>query len=402
MKSHIWPQEPTVKNGVVTISAIIEHSDHTQQHLWYKFPERYQSYISSSCDPFITATILRFMNLSADVVVHGQVSPCLIKNLAEFQSIWACWCPEKYQKIEIIAEAEQEQTRDITFKSKAISTFSGGADSCFTVFRHRQGMCGRLQQNIQAGLMVHGFDVPLDQEHTFNRALDKSRQILNSLDVEIIPVATNFKQLGQTWTDAVAPALASCLMLLQREFDTGLIPSTEPYNGLVAPLGSHPLTDRLLTSDTFQIVHDGADFSRVQKLELISQWPAALKGLRVCYEGPQLDRNCGRCEKCIRTILGFRVVGVELPECFEKNVTNRQILTLAIKELPAPQLNDIDRILAAAISHHKSDLWISELKACLGVNRLIKSLDIYHIIRQIKCGPKRMKRLFKKLSRINI
>ena len=86
-----------------------------------------------------------------------------------------------------------------------------------------------------------------------------------------------------------------------------------------------PLTDPLLSSESFRIVHDGAGFTRMEKIETIAEWPEAFAGLRVCWAGRQRDRNCGRCSKCVRTILAIRAVGLPLPPSFEQDATDRQI-----------------------------------------------------------------------------
>ncbi|MFN3586135.1 MAG: hypothetical protein ACK4UT_01410 [Moraxellaceae bacterium] len=34
----------------------------------------------------------------------------------------------------------------------------------------------------------------------------------------------------------------------------------------------------------------------------MAAWPAAIERLRVCWSGPQKDRNCGRCLRCVRPL----------------------------------------------------------------------------------------------------
>jgi len=112
--------------------------------------------------------------------------------------------------------------------------------------------------------------------------------------------------------------------LLQPNARTGLIAGEFAYH-VVPRWGVHPLTDPLLSSEAFRIVHDGAAFTRMEKVETIADWPEALQDLRVCWAGTARDRNCGRCSKCVRTILAFRSVGLPLPPCFEHDPTDRQI-----------------------------------------------------------------------------
>jgi hypothetical protein len=84
----------------------------------------------------------------------------------------------------------------------------------------------------------------------------------------------------------------------------------------------------LLSSASFPIIHDGAAFTRFDKVRVISQWPAALQYLRVCLRGKERDKNCCRCRKCVRAILYFRFVGRGLPPSFEQDVSDLQLLTI--------------------------------------------------------------------------
>ena len=361
---HLWQEEATQSDGFTTVSVTLEQPNRTPSRLWYCLPSEYSPLITKSCDPFVVATIFLAMGQSTDLVVHGEVSPSLLQNLAEFQAAWACWCPQRYQPVEITAEVEREQFK--VESEKAIAAFSGGVDGCFTLWRHRMGRCGRWQRNVQAGLMVHGFDIPLAQEENFKLTLQKSGAMLASLDVELIALATNFRELQQDWEDAFGAAIASCLMLFQGGYSAGLIGSSDPYQALNLPYGSNPITDPLLSSQSFQIICDGASCTRLQKVQEIANWQAAMTNLRVCWEGNQYDKNCGRCEKCIRTILNFRVLGLGLPPCFEQDVTDEQIL--GMKKLKKAQLIELYPILEAAKVRGITDSWVKSLDQFIAAN----------------------------------
>ena len=371
-KTHLWLEESIEANDSTTVSVTIENHDQSRTRLWYRVPSQYGSLISSSCDPFVVATLMLAMSVSTDVVVHGEVSPSLLRNIEEFQAAWICWCPQKYQKIEIQAEVEREQPIT-TPEEKAIAAFSGGVDSCFTVFRHKKGHYGRLTRNLQAGLMVHGFDIPLAQQQVFERAAEKSKAILESLGVKLILMESNYREvITLNWEDTYGTAIASCMLLLQGGYTTGLLGSAFPYQNLMLPRGSNPVTDHLLSQTAFQIVHDGAGFTRQQKIQEIANWSEALQNLRVCWEGKQLDRNCGRCEKCIRTILGFRVAGLGLPPCFEQDVTDSQVL--AIKCFKNFQLAELELILQTAQVAGNSESWVRALEQCVKRNQRLITL----------------------------
>jgi hypothetical protein len=115
------------------------------------------------------------------------------------------------------------------------------------------------------------------------------------------------------------------LSLLAGRFGSMMIPNNVNYGELRRVWGSHPVSDPLLASRSFHVTDDGADYNRPGKIGLLTQWPEAMRYLRVCFVNPDSHANCCRCEKCIRTILSFRAAGCGLPPAFNHDVTDRQI-----------------------------------------------------------------------------
>lgn len=369
--THLWPEETVEANGLATVSVTIESPNQERRRLWYRLPAEYSPLLASTFNPFVVATLLLAMRYHSPTIIHGQVSPSLLQNLEEFQAAWSAWEPAQYRPVEIRADIEQEQPL-ANGLDKAIATFSGGVDSCFTVFRHHSGTCGRWQRNLQAGLMIHGMDIPLEEEQGFTKAAEKARALLATLGMELIPIATNFRQLPLKWEDAFGTGMVSCLMMLQGGYTTGLIASSFPYQALSFPYGSNPITDSMLSSNAFKIVHDGAAFPRLEKMREIINWPEALQSLRVCWQGQYKDRNCGRCEKCIRTILNFRILGVGLPGCFIEDVTDSQIRNIRVTSGP---LTEMERVLIAAKTAGINDSWVRALEICIRRNQILDALE---------------------------
>jgi hypothetical protein len=151
---------------------------------------------------------------------------------------------------------------------------------------------------------VWGFDLPLRNGEAFARFRSRLQRIADGTNTELVVVATNLRQTRwkqADWTRlAHGCGLAGVALLLERRWSRVLIAST--YNDdLVEPWGSHPLTDPLLSTSGTAVVHDGAEIGRVEKTRLVSESALALASLRVCWES-QSDANCGRCEKCYRTM----------------------------------------------------------------------------------------------------
>jgi hypothetical protein len=373
-KTTIWFAGDQVCEDSITRSCILERSGQEQKKLWYRVPARNQADLTDQSDPFVLAAIFLAMRENTDLVIHGNVSRSLLRNLEEFQSAWTCWLPKRYARIEVRADSELESSTTSP-PERAIAAFSGGVDSSFTAFRYKTSSGNALRGDLRAAIMVHGFDIPLDQVDTFSRAAERSQSMLDSLKIEFIPVATNFRELKLDWKDCFAAAAASCLSLFQGGYRNGLLGSSEPYSSLVLPWGSNPVTDHLLSSESFRIIHDGAGFTRSEKIAEIARWPEAMRYLRVCWQGQRLDRNCGRCEKCIRTILNFRVNGIPLPESFDQDIGDLDILK--IRGLNVPQLAELHQIASAARAAAISASWVRALERCIKRNHRRQRLTSY-------------------------
>ena len=314
------------RDGWTQTGVVVDYPSGPRQSLWYRarLPEGWR--LSESSDAFVLVPLFKAMRAGGTLQVEGEVSPSLLANLEEFQAVMACWHRGRFRKVEIVAEREREQPRG---EGGALFSFSGGVDSCFTAYRHARGEAGRRTQTLGAGVMVHGFDIPIGDKQSFQAAADKAEAMLATLDLPLVRMATNVQRVEHAWDDVAGPAIASALHLLQPNGGVGLIAGSEPYQFLGTwRWGSHPISDPLLSSEPFPIVHDAGGYSRPQKITAIARWPAAMRHLRVCWAGPQKFSNCGRCEKCVRTILMFRACGLGVPECFPADVTDRQISSL--------------------------------------------------------------------------
>ena len=182
--------------------------------------------------------------------------------------------------------------------------------------------------------MIQGFDIPIHQKEMFDRAFLRSQRLTSSLNLNLIPFATNFRQVIKlNWESVFNLAIASCLHFFKKSHGIGLIPSSIYFTKMTIPSAFDNITDAYVSSDNFTIVNDGSAFTRLQKTEQLLHWQAFKDNLRVCWEGEAKDRNCGQCEKCIRTILTFRILGSDLPSCFDADVSDRQIANLCLKGL---------------------------------------------------------------------
>ncbi len=87
-----------------------------------------------------------------------------------------------------------------------------------------------------------------------------------------------------------------------------------------AVLGCRWQTDPLFSTTRLQVHHTYVDFRRRDKVAAIADWHLAQENLFVCFEKLGSNRNCSRCEKCIRTMLDLYLLGkLELFKNFDQS-----------------------------------------------------------------------------------
>jgi len=190
------------------------------------------------------------------------------------------------------------------------------------------------------------------------------------------------------WPHAFGTGIASVLALFQKKYYRGLIAQGVPYSSYQNLVeGSNPLTDPLLSSESFPIIPDGGGFQRAEKIKVISQWTEGMKHLRVCWEGEEKDKNCCDCEKCIRNMLTFRALGIQLPPAFDRDVTDERIFRLGpIKEFTISI--GYNKIISLASERGMAnDSWIKNLKKAIHrsrVNRKLSKTPFGRLKRRVK------------------
>ena len=182
--------------------------------------------------------------------------------------------------------------------------------------------------------MVHGFDVDYENSADFDVLRQKAETIFNHLHIECHIVKTNIKtQIPQNWEHSFASQLSSVLHQFGANYKYGLVGSSYPYTNMRNAWGSHPASDYLLSGSDFRIIHDGAGFTRSQKIANMANHDFIINNLKVCWEGKKQDQNCGFCEKCIRTKLDFLANGLKIPISFKEGLHVEDITNLKISSL---------------------------------------------------------------------
>ena len=296
------------------------------------------------------------------------------------------WHPELFKKIEFNVNKEIEKESLPVLES--ICAFSGGVDSCFTALRHsNKGI--KNNRNITAGLIIHGFEIPLEQEENFQISVKRAKFLLNGLDIEVIPMKTNISEFSNNWMYDYMGGLASCLALFGNKFSTGLVGGSRintTSTTIAFPWGSNAISDQLLSSNAFHIVNDGGFFTRTQKIDSLAKyWPESGNYLQVCWSRNDKVGNCGKCPKCIVNILNYKANLHKPPRCFPGKVRDEQILNMRVEYIT--QIEDYVEILEEAYKNGlKEESWVKtlELVLCSKNSKKIQSSWVAYLLEKFK------------------
>jgi hypothetical protein len=300
--------------------------------------------------------------------------------------------PRNLVQIEASTNRRQPISRTAT---NAASFLSGGVDSLATLRANRLNYAADHPYSIADCLIVHGFDIGGrealgDETGFFDRTLAALTPIAQAAGVHLIPVATNIRHLDDDVTfwmyEFHGAALAAVAHAVCRRINRVCIAGTM-HVPFLEPWGSHPALDSNYSTVDLQVEHDGLAMSRLEKVRLIAEWDVALRDLRVCTMNPAEGLNCGRCEKCLRTMLELLACGkLDQTSAFPaQDVTVDQVLNIHIGvDFPAPWYqelvtpltergrSDLARAIQAKLSEfERRQLWQQE-KDWKG---LIKRLD---------------------------
>ena len=310
--------------------------------------------------PWLLVFLQAAMRIGRPLVIDGPVDQVTIDNLMEWQEAQVAWHRDGVSVIQIRADVER-RARGPKRRMKAITAFSGGVDSCFTLVRHALADPDSPYRalDLGAGLMVHGFDIREKNDDAFPAAYARSQRMLSAYGVEAYRLRTDLRQIGRSmgygWgVSSHGISLAAALACYEQFFSHTLVPSSYPYDHAVLPWGSTPMTDHLLGSATRPLWHDGAAFDKLDKVGFFAHQAPIAADLRVCHKGQLQDRNCGSCFKCLTTQACFWINRVDSPACFDVPCSVGDIATLDLADSYKVLLGG--RMLDAAVKAGRDDI----------------------------------------------
>lgn len=215
--------------------------------------------------------------------------------------------------------SQTEQEENLLF-------FSGGVDATFSLISH-------LEEK-PALVTIWGADIPWDNEESWKQAIGFNQEVADRYDLKMLPIRSNFRmsmnndnletysmELVQDWWwsafhhSVAMMCLAAPISFGKRKklYFASSCSSKDRKEWGDYVLASDPQIDNHVRFCGCQVVHDGYDFSRFDKIKHICDFyenEAVKPYLRVCYLSNS-GQNCGICEKCACVIMSMMIIGAD-------------------------------------------------------------------------------------------
>jgi hypothetical protein len=293
--------------------------------LKFEYPGGHDALLLESADAFVPAMLIPCMSRSEPLEIVPAISTRLHAALDTIQTILTQWWPE-LRRVPVAANPTDASAADTAGTSA--SFFSGGVDSFYTLLKHAGEPGSARAPGLTHIVHMEGVEKPVEESVDVRALRESIRRIAEHYGVDVVFGRTNIRTVFPlSWSMYYHGAgLASIGLSLAAGFRRILIPSTHSFRHLFA-WGSHPLLDPLWSTERTEIVHDGCEVTRVDKTAMIVDDQFALDHLRVCLRNRGGPGNCGRCKKCIRTMVTLDALGVlsraktfppRLPEGFDQ------------------------------------------------------------------------------------
>lgn len=379
----VTDSEKTVLAGLIQSDTM-----KTPQEVFFRYPAQFAPFVAENGDAFVPALLLPAMAGGQKLEILPPISQQLFDNLPTIQAMFNQWFPATLKRVEVSAPRRIKYNPDAGGRAGAF--FSLGVDSFYTLYKDTHHMFFH-RPPVSHLIYMKGLESPLSAyRHQQDQAV-----IQNVLAVaaetrkEAIIGETNIRDcfpfLDWGWHYNGA-GLAAVGLSLGDGLGHILVPSSHAYRDNL-PWGSSPLMDPLWSTEKTVIVHDGCEADRTEKVVSLARDQLAMRYLRVCSENKGGVQNCGKCEKCLRTMLSLSICG-KLSEAgsFPHKLPARLRMTLKDKNGVSFAAENV----TFARLHNSHSQYVRQIERQIEkfeIKEIFKNKSFFKIVRlAVRCG----------------
>jgi hypothetical protein len=318
---------PRREGGFLRLEADLRIGRREPRRLWFEVETPDEHVPERDARPFVLASLVAAMRAGLPLVADAPLDGETRRNLRLWQGAFAAWRPALMSMVELRAPGA---SGDVRRAKGRVTAYSGGADSHYSLIASaEEGF------PIEAGVLVHGFDIPLADGDAYERAFRRVRSTLEGRGLRALRLRTNVRSVDRwchlSWQHETHGAyLAAGLACLSPWYGSAVIPSSFGHDYPVLPWASNALTDPLFSGSVQDVIHHGGERMRIEKMLRLATDVDFARSARVCYLNEQKDANCGRCYKCATLQLAFWTSGIPRPDAFPVRVTRRDLAAMKL------------------------------------------------------------------------
>lgn len=263
--------------------------------------------VTPTADAALATCLMPAMRAGGTLSLADPLSARLVRTQQEYQAIqqlwshdWGAWIPP-LREVEVRAPTRSSEAPE---PGRGVAAFfSGGVDSWSTVLAHPE---------LTHLVFVRGMDLALSLPELTDEVEVRLRAAAAEVGLPLYVVETNVRELSDQlvpWEAYFGCALAAVALMHAPLFERFLMAGSMDY-AVADDRGANPLVDHLWSTESLEVVHDGGRYSRLQRVERIAVHPVVQRSLRVCWENRGGAYNCGRCPKCLLTLVSLEALGM--------------------------------------------------------------------------------------------
>jgi len=292
-----------------------------RETIFFSVPSEQADWIRPEPNAFMVGTAIAAMwNCENRLAIEGSVDPQLRTRLTIAMRLLTSWHKSPLRPVDIMAPAAARALPDIPRSTTALF-LSGGVDSLSALYWNTSQYQKGDPRRVSVAFFVHGLDVgdpnKPNRLDVWSLGIQTLSALCQELEVELVTVKVNLRNLAASWrlygSWQHASLLASIAHAASSRIYRCIIAPDYSVEYIPHPHGSHPWLNSYFGADFLEIITgDMEQFSRLGKVRFLSTQPGVLDALRVCWDAgaiPQGYLNCGRCLKCVRTMLAFMACG---------------------------------------------------------------------------------------------
>ena len=300
-------------------------SPYPDKTIYFEIDEKYSYMLNDdSYDAFVLVPLWLAMLHKQNLHIRGKVSKKLYQNIKWYiQKIW-CDFYDALSPVTFLVDGFSSPPKKL---GKIVGTgISCGVDCLSTVYDH---FVKEDDPDYKINALIYfdcgilgqfGIDEKRMQELVLNR-YEIAKKIADELGLPCYYLKSNvqnFRKLEDL--TKVGPLLRfSCAISLSEAVSKFYIPNEKTYEQ-VKKYSAHyrnnilttfcePYLIPLIETERIELIIDGCQYRRVDKLKKIVDWDISKKYLNVCWRYTPDGSNCGLCPKCLRTLLPLEILG---------------------------------------------------------------------------------------------